>query len=154
MTVAPQQQSADKTCKLKEAKAKKSLIDRTLLNNLIRKSMDKKFVQKYLGKYIGTTSGSSDEKELKKSQCIDSLNVRMNRMNTYCEKQDNVMLINEVKSNTESVCVEPSGSIRVEKAAFLSLDNCKEINLNDGNSFFFSYVVGRFKIVRNQLILF
>ncbi len=119
----PSTQQADKACKLKEPKTNKSLINRTLLNSLIRKSMDKRFVFKYLGDYINKT----DEMEITDDQNL--------MLNLPIEKQDNVILVNEVKSNTKTICIDWPGSIKTVEKTFLSLDNCNEINPNDGNFF-------------------
>ena len=100
-------------------KPKKKFFDRTLLNNLIRKSSNKKFVLKYFDDYI-----DDDDK------------IRIKNKSNYkfsIENENNVILVNEVKSNTSFSFDSLNDMNKIEKT-FLTLDNCKEINLNnDGN---------------------
>ena len=106
----------------KDTKIRKTIFDRTLLNQLIRKSIDKKFVHKYFNKYVN----DEVELEIKSDDCI-KLAVSEHNFN------DNVILINEVKSNIKNICFETHNSIRIENKTYLSLNNCAQINPNDGN---------------------
>jgi hypothetical protein len=101
-------------------KPKRNFFDRTLLNNLIRKSNNKKFVLKYFDDYIDD----------------DHDKIRIKNKSNYkfsVENENNVILVNEVKSNT-SVSFDSLNDMNKIEKTFLTLDNCKEINLNnDGN---------------------
>lgn len=102
-------------------KPKKNFFDRTLLNNLIRKSNNKKFVLKYFDDYI------DDDHDKIKNKSNYKFSV---------ENENNVILVNEVKSNTvrNSVSFDSLNDMNKIEKTFLTLDNCKEINLNnDGN---------------------
>ncbi len=106
-------------------KPKKKFFDRTLLNNLIRKSSNKKFVLKYFDDYIDDDDDNDGDDKIRiKNKSNYKLSI---------ENENNVILVNEVKSNTSVSFDSLNDMTKIEKT-FLTLDNCKEINPNsDGN---------------------
>lgn len=115
-----------------EPKRRKSFIDRTLLNHLVRKSTDKRFVKKYFGQYIDCENDDEFESKFSAKRACE-MNARLafeekeQEERCFLDKNTNIVLINEMKSN-----VDTHGSIKLEKKAFLNLNNCVEINPTNG----------------------